>query len=156
MGLLAGPWVYGQLSIERQVVAASGGLGSAGTLTVSSTAGEPTTTTLIAGTLVLTQGFQQDGAGTSDAITSGLSVAYRIFPNPTTDLLAVELVSPAHMQVRVSLCDAAGRVLESIVIAGAGTQVAQFSLYPYADGWYLISLADMQNEQLATARVRKE
>ena len=51
---------FGQVSIERYVIAPLGHYDTGGTLSLSYTVGEPAVTTLLSinGTLILTQGFQ--------------------------------------------------------------------------------------------------
>lgn len=151
--------LIGQLTIERQVIASYGHQVSAGGIDLSATAGETATETLINGSLVLTQGFQQTNLGMVGIDDDRLEqrVNYSIFPNPTPDLLTIELESDQPVNLEVSLYDMRGRALPGMSqsVQGTGLLSRQFNLTELASGRYLIMLKDREGKGQISHKIEK-
>lgn len=97
-------------SIERAVIGTTGGYAETATLQLSSTVGEVATTTLTAGTIVLTQGFQQPSANPNTPTRDlGIAVQYQLFPNPASQQLTLRLEAAKPIAIQVTFTDLAGR-----------------------------------------------
>lgn len=149
-----------QVSLERQVIGSTGNFSTSSTMQLSSTVGEAVTQTLISGTLVLTQGFQQADrnywqTGTEDLLE--LVVSYEVFPNPTSDLLTVRLESEKLVQLQLQLFDLSGKKLAGFEkqLSGQGQLESQFSLSSLSEGIYLLTFLDAEGQVLISHKIRK-
>ncbi len=101
-------------SISPQVIASNGTFASASGYTLSYTTGQPASTTLIAGTSIITQGFQQPNdiyTGLQTFVTPTLSA--RLYPNPAVDQINVVITSSNNTGTYTAqLVDLLGRVLQ--------------------------------------------
>lgn len=138
-------------SIERQVIASLGGSYSGSDLQADFTVGESVTTTLAEGSFILTQGFQQPLREGSSAIEQHqVAVDYRLYPNPATGSITLELNSKAQATIKVMITDITGRVLyqdnTGIPIYPAYKQT--FDISTFAAGAYVLSIKDTTKGQL--------
>lgn len=145
-------------SIERQVIGSTGGYASANGVSVSFTVGEPVIETAVSGSVTLTQGFQQP-----DDITVGIddvksvSVNYTVFPNPTEDLINIELMSDVPANVKLSLYDLNGRKVDALdhIIEVNGTVNERMDLSQLAPAQYILMMSDVEGQVLKTFKVQK-
>jgi Secretion system C-terminal sorting domain len=98
-----------QVQLERMVIANGGSFLTGPGISLSVTLGEPVTTTAVAASAILTQGFQQP-----DLISVGISenttgYSLEAYPNPVSDLLHIEITSDKDMHLLLSVYDLAGR-----------------------------------------------
>jgi hypothetical protein len=101
-----------QVQLTPTVIAAGGGYGEGEGISLSWTIGELAVTTLTAGDLVLTQGFQQpfdiDVIGTRDQQVSwGISV----YPNPVKDQLRIKFNVETAGDYLLEVQDVTGRIV---------------------------------------------
>lgn len=147
-----------QISIERQVIGAAGGYSSTPNLKISDTAGEVAVTTVISGTVILTQGFQQAGENEiTDLEDLAIEVSYKVYPNPTTDQLFVEITRDQFAEIYLELFDMAGRSFPNLkqVQQGSGFTRTSLSLQNLPEGTYLLSLKGADGRVLASHRIQK-
>jgi hypothetical protein len=101
-------------SISPQVIASSGTFASAGSFSLSYTNGQPASSTLITGSSIITQGFQQPNdifTGLQTFTTPILNV--QLYPNPAVDQINLIITSSANSGTyTVQLVDLLGRVLQ--------------------------------------------
>lgn len=151
---------FGQVSIERYVIAPLGHYDTGGTLSLSYTVGEPAVTTLLSinGTLILTQGFQQPEilpVGIDDPYE--LLVDYSIFPNPTTEVLNVKLSADIPVDLKLAVVDVRGRstglTIQEIRVVGEKTTI--FNLGTLADGFYFLNVLTNSGELVQSFKVQK-
>lgn len=153
-----GSMVLNAQSIERQVIGSTGGYASANGVSVSFTVGEPVIETAVSGNVVLTQGFQQP-----DDLTVGIedvksvSVNYTVFPNPTENMINVELTSDVPASVMLTLYDIHGRKVEALdhVIEVNGTVNERMDLSQLAPAQYMLLMSDVAGNVLKTFKVQK-
>ena len=83
------------------------------------------------------------------------SSAFNIYPNPTTDMMTVELTAAAAQTTTVKVYDLTGRLMKQVVSqTEAGTQKVEVSLGEIASGVYTVQV--YENEKLThVSRVRK-
>jgi len=81
--------------------------------------------------------------------------AFNIYPNPTTDMMTVELTAAAAQTTTVKVYDLTGRLMKQVVSqTEAGTQQVEVSLGEIASGVYTVQV--YENEKLThVSRVRK-
>jgi len=107
--LMVSSAAFGQ-SIERSVLGTSGGSFTNNTISLNSTVGEASISTLSAGDRLLTQGFQQ-----GDTLKTAISVkgerlgTLKIYPNPTIDHLNIEVPSFIQAGLSYQLYNSAGQ-----------------------------------------------
>jgi hypothetical protein len=145
-------------SLSPYVVASTGNFKITGGFSLSSTVGEPVTTTVAAGNFILTQGFQQQslkGVGVQNVAMGNLDI--RVFPNPATEEVNVLIFSPDASATMVKLFDVLGRELAvPASIINEGTQ-KQFTLHltQLSASMYFIAVYDLINHTTQTIKIQK-
>ena len=144
-------------TIQRSVIGSSGHSVEAGGLQVSSTVGEAVIGSVSAGSIVLTQGFQQPDAGqTSSLDRPGLAVAYRVYPNPTPAVLHLQLSSERALSLELALFDQQGRALsfhEKLTVQGSISRT--WNLQGLSEGIYQLRLIEAGGRVVQTLRIQK-
>jgi len=125
------PGVLVAQTTERQVIGSTGGYATATGLQVSNTIGEAVINTATSGSIILTQGFQQSIINTVgiDDIETGLSVM--AFPNPTRDMITLQLNADKTVALELSVFDINGKLtsipVQKLNVNGAMTHAIDFS-----------------------------
>ena len=145
-------------SIERSVIGAAGGYAETVGISGSSTVGEIATTTASNGGIILTQGFQQPVEGDFTSIRQpDVQIGYRIFPNPTTDRLNIELSSSENLDIEMSLVDMQGRAVgglqESFLLVGSVQR--QWDLSSLSEGTYVLRFYESDGSMMQAIRIQK-
>ncbi len=136
------PGLLAAQTAERQVIGNAGGFTTTTGLQVSNTVGESVTNTATSGSIILTQGFQQSTINTVgiDDIETGLSVM--AFPNPTRDMVTLQLYAEKTVALELSVFDINGKLtslpVQKLNVNGAMTQAIDFSLLQ--SGNYILNL----------------
>jgi len=146
-------------SLERVVIGAAGGEAQSGNTHLEYTAGEAVTSTLVAGTFVLNQGFNQtnQSANTSIQAPKLLEVSYRLYPNPTRDQIQLELQAGERMDLKAEVWDLTGRQMPVPIQSWRQVQEVNttFDLSSLATGMYLLRIFDGQGKAAKTLRIEK-
>ena len=157
--LFASLGLMAQVTLERQVVGTAGSYSVTGDIILSSTVGDTATTTLISGSLILTQGFQQAEV---DEVTDiedlmELVVDYQVYPNPTTDLLQIKFESTEAVELQLSIQDMTGRSIAGTArtLQGQGELTTTYSLAELTQGIYLLTFKDENGEVLISHKIQK-
>lgn len=145
--------VNGQ-SISPQVIASAGThyTGSNGQL--SWTIGEPVITTVSNGNNIITQGFHQtllNVTSVEEQSIAGVNVT--VFPNPTSDVLNINLTNNLK-DLQMDLIDMAGKLLQARGI-GATEGNVQISMTEYARANYLLRVYSTDGSVNYTYKVQK-
>lgn len=82
------------------------------------------------------------------------SISFKVFPNPTTDNIYVQVVLPDEELIQLSLYNAAGQLLQKISASGTKTGTYTFPLHDYSQGIYFIKF--QSNEKVALKKVVKQ
>lgn len=127
---------------QSDIVSAGGGYAEKGTLSLSSTIGEPVGGTLNQGALTLVLGFQQafdiNGTGILDnKAKDGLAADVQIFPNPVNDVVNVK-VSNIDTEVTVQIMNTTGAVVVSEEFDPA--QALSINVADLTKGIYLVKV----------------
>ncbi|MDA3953342.1 MAG: T9SS type A sorting domain-containing protein [Bacteroidales bacterium] len=157
LAVFFGLYVSGQ-SISSYVVASAGESVEAGGLNVSWTLGEIAIETLEddGNTLILTQGFQQayfDITSIEDPLLSG-NFNLKVYPNPASDFVWVELESEEINEAIVELYDLNGKLVynSKLNITEVRTQI---SLTNLSSSQYILKISDSSGEVLHTYKLIK-
>ncbi|MFM9950728.1 MAG: T9SS type A sorting domain-containing protein, partial [Saprospiraceae bacterium] len=80
------------------------------------------------------------------------AVDFRIFPNPASGEITVDLSAYPDLAVRLEVYDVQGRVLQTLETNTGGTIMARLNLAAYEDGIYLIRVQAVGVENFQPAR----
>jgi hypothetical protein len=145
-------------SLTPTVVASTGNFKITGGFSLSSTVGEPVTTTVTASSFILTQGFQQQtlkGVSVQDISIGALDV--KVFPNPAAEEVNVLIFSPNASSSMVKFFDVLGReiaVPTSIINEGTQKQFT-LNLNQLSASMYFITVFDLMNHSSQTIKIQK-
>ncbi len=133
--------VRGQ-SLSPTVIASAGDYFENGDVSLSFTVGEVAVTTLQAGDVILTQGFQQpfelDVTGVKD---QEISWSVKAYPNPVKEMLHVRFTLEKPQDFTVMLLDITGKKLLVKEYSGVQpSEVKEISFGDYAPGVYFLSI----------------
>jgi hypothetical protein len=130
---------------------------SNGSASLSYTVGDLCVKTLLADGVTLGQGALSGTVSNSGiAVNAGNMVVagIQVYPNPTADILQVDLGPLATDGIRLRICDAAGRVVTSEAFP-SGPSRAQVSTGALSSGTFVLSIA-RGDQVLATYRIIKD
>lgn len=152
------PWhILSAQSLEKQVIGAAGASVSNGSISLDFTVGEAAVTTLSQANFILTQGFHQGEMMTTSVNGLPVSVAYKIFPNPTADKLWLEMTGD-ELDLYVLLYTEIGQPLSLTKrhIKGVGQWQDHFDLSKVSTGLYLLVFTDANGNWLASQKFIKQ
>lgn len=151
------PFVLDAQSIERKVIATAGTSVVVGNIQVDYTVGETVVQTSIAGNLIVTQGFQQGNLIATGVTGLPARVSYRVFPNPTTAEILVELEGP-KLDYYAAIANLAGQALGDLEhhFNGTGKLQRTFDLSGMPAGVYLLVFKDHLGKPLTSVKVVKQ
>ena len=140
--LLLTIFTYSQ-TLERQTISFSGGISveDLGRLLLFNI-GEAIISTSINGSFILTQGFEQPDSLTP--MKSATLIEYniyghqRVYPNPASQNIFVELMSKRHSSLMISLIDNLGKEIFSkeVILETGIIQSTEFNISDLANGQY--------------------
>ncbi len=144
-------------SIARQVISTAGDYASTADVSISWTIGEPVTETFTSDNYILLQGFQQ---GDDYIITppegneNGLQdIQFQIYPNPTEDLLIIELKDRPKERFTVKLFSISGKLILTRPIKPYST-LNYINLSSIQSGTYILKILD--NNRMRTFKLIKK
>jgi len=104
-------------STEQQVISTSGNHGSSASHQLSWTIGEPVIESVVATNYTLTQGFHQTNLVITDVTDNELpEVEMSVYPNPSMDVIYLNVKTPIQQQTEYILYDETGRILRKTQI----------------------------------------
>ena len=147
-----------QLSLAPTVIASFGNWSNNGGYTLSATSGEMMIQTFSVGNNILTQGFQQPDdkdVGIQQLIEDGLTI--NIFPNPTNDLITVNIQSENAETYGLIMYDLLGRTLSLPgTLDRSHTQMQQsFNLSQLPSATYFVCVVNAQGEIKHSFKIQK-
>jgi len=141
-------------SISPQVIASAGTHYTGSNAQLSWTIGEPVITTVSNGSNIITQGFHQtllNVTSVEEQSVAGINVT--VFPNPTSDVLNINLTNNLK-DLQMDLYDMSGKLLQARKIGAAEGNV-QISMTEYARANYLLRLYSIDGSVNYTYKVQK-
>ena len=142
--------VYGQ-SISSQVIASSGNSFSNASIGLAFTIGEVATSTLIAGSNTLTQGFHQPEIHYASLENYNTDYAFTLYPNPTEQFVTVESTKEEDMQVHVF--DVNGK---SVITSSVFQQKITIDLQTLSAGSYIMQMSTTSGTLLHSYTIIKK
>jgi hypothetical protein len=140
---LSGLAVFGQLQLQK-VVAASGCPCYCGEAVLSRTTCEPVIYPLSADGKIRKQSFQQSGLEvTVIKNLDGLPYTIEAYPNPTGDLVLIQLKNSAGLDFQYMLYDMNGKVLEQKKLK---SDISAINMKKHPDGTYLLKIMQPDKE----------
>ncbi len=145
-------------SIERSVIGSTGGYAETATVSVSSTVGETVISTVSNGTIILTQGFQQPSDQDITSVRQPeLALGYKVYPNPTSETLFIELNSPQAVSLDLALFDIQGRAVgglgENLTVQGEVKR--SWDLSQLSEGSYVLRVIEQGGRVAESIRIQK-
>ena len=145
-------------SIAPQSVNSAGTKMSQANGSLSFTVGE-----LVVLTQTDSQGNSLGGGFTAAATLTTVSIQesdaavldIKVFPNPTSDLLSIQINYSTLEQVLVTICDLQGKELYSGIYAALSNNIG-ISTAAYSSGVYILSIKDMNKTTLGTYKIIKK
>lgn len=131
-------------SLEREVISAFGNNGTSSTILLSGTAGETITETFITGSFHLTQGFHQPTQSQLSVKEKILpTVNYKLYPNPATYSIILELITPPDNDYRFAIYAVTGQLMTNpeTVHVNEKTYKKTFDISVFAPGSYYLHIA---------------
>lgn len=135
---------------SQEVIASQGNSYSNSSVSIDFTIGEVVIATLNNTGNTLTQGFHQTNLTVLAIDDFDINYQARVFPNPTQDLLQVEIQNFEGLNYK--MYDIQGRQLSQQKIYSINTSI---NTTPYAKGLYLLVILNENNQLLKTYRIIK-
>jgi hypothetical protein len=135
---------------SQEVIASQGNSYSNSSVSIDFTIGEVVIATLNNTGNTLTQGFHQTNLTVLAIDDFDINYQARVFPNPTQDLLQVEIQNFEGLNYK--MYDIQGRQLSQQKINSLNTSI---NTTPYAKGLYLLVILNENNQLLKTYRIIK-
>lgn len=142
---------------ERQVIGTAGAYAEADGYSHSYTVGEVATATVSDGTIILTQGFQQNDDLSVNILEESLEFSATAFPNPTMDGVTLDLKADQAVDLHIDLFDVLGKqfpIAESNLQL-VGSSQRHIDLAGFAPGTYFIRLTDETGQLNKTIQIQK-
>jgi hypothetical protein len=147
---LIGQLIHGQN--QEQVVSSSGGNGQNGDTSIEWTLGETMINSFSAGNILLTQGFHQPSLKVTAIKTlDGIPFTVETYPNPTNELLLIQLENAAMQNFHYELYDMNGKVLEQDEL---DSNITAINMVNYPVGVYLLKVMQL-NKEIKTFEIVK-
>lgn len=146
-------------SIEKQVIASTGGVLSNGTYEISATVGETVVETFISGTLTLTQGFQQANGSQTSVEELVVTANYKLYPNPTLGNAILELESVnSDATISLIMYNTIGKLIYSktIILQANRITTINLDLTNHSNGVYFVNILDSKSTLVNTIKLIKK
>ncbi len=144
--------------LEREVVASGGNYSSNANMSLSYTVGEPVIETKSTSSLVLTQGFQQSRTDTVVGIAEqGVDMRIKAYPNPTPDVVVLELNTEEQRNLRLDVYDVQGKkqAIPEQELSVNGRMKKELDFGDLAAGNYFIRLRSKEGKPVKSIKVQK-
>ena len=127
---------------NQSVIAVAGNISKAGNITLEWTLGEPAIETVSTTLGLLTQGFHQpllEVQRVNNTNSNLVKNIFRVFPNPVTSVLNIQLDNAVKERLLVSLVDINGRVLQNNIFPQETTAI-KIDVSRYTHGTYFLRI----------------
>lgn len=150
LSLLLCSFAFGGKS--QSVIGSVGGGGTVGAVNLNYTVGEAVVSTIKNNSITLNQGFHQPRYVVTAIAETFPEGAVKVFPNPTSAILEVQLKDIDLENITISLTDVAGRKINASKVRTANWQTDISGL---ADGFYLLKVEDLKNHKSNSFKILK-
>ncbi len=139
-------------SLSPEVISSAGSSFTNSSATLDWTVGEPVTSTLNNSNNILSQGFHQPNLLVTAISEAAADYSVTLFPNPTVDLIQLQILNTLNEIIFIDLHNAEGKLLLSQQINTSSN--LQIDMSKYSTGTYLLSLTNNQ-EKIKTYQIIK-
>lgn len=144
--------VFGSLQIfAQELISNSGDSFSNATYQLDWSVGEVVTATHVSDEIILTQGFHQNNFIVTKIADIETGINILVFPNPTTDLINLQITDKSDKEMQYQLSDINGKLLQTQSISSDNEQI---NFYEYANGTYFLRVLD-KNQPIKTFKIQK-
>jgi hypothetical protein len=131
----------GQLILNRQVTASSGGSGMIGANILQYTIGEPATSSIAGGALLFTQGFLQPEEVPAAPPATNTVLDLIVYPNPALTNVKIKFDLLKSNLVTILIVNSAGQMMyQNVRECGAGKVLITLPVNHFAAGVYTLIL----------------
>lgn len=143
---------------DRQVIGSSGGAYSGASMQTEYTTGEVVTSSGLAGTFTVNQGFHQNPTNGTGIKEKNLPVDFSLFPNPAQNQISLSLNAKQAFQLKVSLTNVTGQTLfaDEKAVPVTNNYKRDISLVELSAGVYFVNLYDENNGLLKSIKFIKQ
>ncbi len=143
---------------DRQVIGSAGGTYSGASMQTEYTTGEVVTSSGLAGTFTVNQGFHQNPTNSTGIKEKNLTVNFFLFPNPAQNQITLSIDTKEAFQLKISLTTVTGQTLFGDEKAAPVTNnyKRDFSLVELSAGVYFVNLYDENNGLLKSIKFIKQ
>ena len=142
--------------ITHQVIVPVAGISSNGSLNYSQTIGETAVELITSPDYVFTQGFQQPGIKLSSK-TPPPGNGVKVYPNPVTDYVSVELFGSGSREFRIEFLNISGKILrmESLAFKDQYWHIQQFMVDRFSNGIFFVRVLSADGMINRTFKIEK-
>ena len=144
-------------SLSPTVIASQGDFYSVPAGSISWTLGEPMSETYVAGTNILTQGFQQPFSLITSVVNINSMGTVSAFPNPVTDELTINFSELKQGEYSIFVFDILGQQLSVLPLSlNSLNRSPKISFHNYSNGTYFVKIiSTLDNSFLKTIKINK-
>ncbi|MEQ8910306.1 MAG: T9SS type A sorting domain-containing protein [Vicingaceae bacterium] len=128
--------------IERNTLGANGLTYTSSSVVVSHTVGDLSIGSFSNSTVSVLEGFQQNSPSTTHLNKKNIKVEIKVFPNPTSQFLDIQLISKKAVALSIEVRDLHGKLIQTKGLNAAANvlQSENLDLSNLSSGYYLVSL----------------
>jgi len=139
---------------SQEVVASAGNCSNHASVQISWSLGEPVIETWVNTQTVLTQGFHQPKLiVTAIHNLTVQNLALKVFPNPTSDYVILEITKGNFENLQYSLFDLSGKLLLQKKVL---SNCEQLGMQPFSTGAYFFKVTNRVGHPLQTFKIIKK
>ncbi len=144
-------------SIERQVIGSTGGDAQTASISASFTVGEAVIKTQTAGTITLTQGFQQSDDNIVGIAEPSLDISLTAYPNPTADRVFVDVQTTTGANFSIAVFNQLGQQIEVQISRNALSETERYEVdfSTLSSAQYFLLVTDPQTGFSKTIQINK-
>lgn len=143
-------------ALSPEVLASAGDFYTSSSASLSWTAGESMTESFIAGSNILTQGFQQPENLNATVVNKGnIFSEVTAYPNPTRNILNLYFGNHLDGFLKVELFDVTGKVVHSSLADVSKENRLRVDLSELQEGLYLMKLSKADNGASTIIKIHK-
>ncbi|MEX0811783.1 MAG: T9SS type A sorting domain-containing protein [Chitinophagales bacterium] len=152
--LISLPAFLSAQSIERQVISGQGASYSNGSIQLDQTVGETVITTESSNNIIITQGFHQPESDlTINVPEIERAVEMKIYPNPTSSQVFVDITKVEAESINIQLIDLSGKLLYLKEGVAPLATKESIDMTPFATGTYILLLRDEKGQTVENFKI---
>ncbi|MEX2591053.1 MAG: T9SS type A sorting domain-containing protein [Chitinophagales bacterium] len=148
------PFCLKAQSIDRQVISSLGASYSTSDIQLDQTVGETVITTESSNNIIITQGFHQPESDlTINVPEIDRTVEMKIYPNPTSSQVFVDITKVEAESINIQLIDLSGKLLYLKEGVAPLATKESIDMTPFATGTYILLLRDEKGQTVENFKI---